>query len=69
MQEEIPETPIWDTAKTIQAYKGIRVDGTELKPVYGFRDYWAKLYCKPWFTQEAAQAAADKQKAIDEAPI
>lgn len=69
MEADFSELPMWDTAKPIPAYKGIRVDGTELKPVYGFRDYWAKLYCKPWYTQAEAQTAADKQKIIDDAPI
>jgi len=69
MEENIPELPMWDKAKPIPAYKGIRVNGTELKPLYGFRNYWGILYCKPWYTQEDAQAAADQQKAVDDTPI
>jgi hypothetical protein len=62
----IQPAPVWDLAPTIAAYKGIRVDGTEIIKIYGFKDYWGRLHCKPWYSEEDAQTAADAQKVIDE---
>ncbi|GAB4318413.1 MAG: hypothetical protein Kow0074_07590 [Candidatus Zixiibacteriota bacterium] len=67
--DPIQPAPIWDLAPTIAAYKGIRVDGTELKKVYGFKDHWGRLHCKPWYSEDDAQVAADAQKAVDEGII
>ena len=69
MVEEYPEVPPWDLAPGIKPYKGIRVDGTEIRPTYGFKDYWGRMHCKPWYTVEEAQTAANEQKAIDEAGV
>ena len=57
--------PSWDLAPTVAPYKGIRVNGTEAIPTYGFKDYWGRLRCLPWYTLEDAQAAAEMQQRID----
>lgn len=58
-------TPGPDLAPGIQEYFGIRLDGTEAKKTYGFKDRWGRMYCKPWYSIEEAQAAANLQKDID----
>jgi len=69
MALESTNLPDWDLSKPIEPYKGIRVNGTDIKPFFGFRDYWGKLYCKPWYTIEEAQKAADARKALDDAQL
>ncbi len=54
-----------DLAPGIQPYFGIRVNGTEAQPTYGFKDRWGRLHCQPWYTMEEAQQAAALQWRID----
>ena len=65
MGEEILPAPEWDLSPQIHPYKGIRVNGTEARPFYGFKDFWGRLHCKPWYSLQDAQDAADAQKALD----
>jgi hypothetical protein len=66
MAERKPGVPASDLAPTVEAYKGIRVDGTEVRPTYGFKDYWGRLRCLPWYTVDEAQAVAQMQQRIDD---
>jgi len=66
MMAEATPTPISpDPAPTIQPYYGIRVNGTEARPTYGFKDRRGRLICAPWYTIEEAQRAATIQSQID----
>jgi hypothetical protein len=66
MENEKSGVPAWDLAPTVAPYKGIRVNGTEVRPTYGFKDYWGRLRCLPWYSVEDAQAAAQMQQRIDD---
>jgi len=67
MEKGKPGAPDWDLAPTVEPYNGIRVNGTEARPTYGYKDYWGRLHCLPWYCMEDAQAAADRQQRIDNA--
>jgi hypothetical protein len=65
MTAERWRAPDWDLAPIVEPYHGIRVNGTDARPTYGFKDYWGRLHCLPWYSLEEAQAAADTQQRID----
>jgi hypothetical protein len=65
MAEVTPSRPNPDSAPTIKPYYGIRVNGTEAQPTYGFKDRWGVLHCAPWYTIEEAQQAAAIQWQTD----
>lgn len=61
MAEATPSPAHPDLAPTIKPYYGIRVNGTEARPTFGFKDKWGRLVCEPWYTIEEAQMAAEIQ--------
>jgi hypothetical protein len=55
-----------DFCPGIIAYTGIRCNGTEARPTFGYVDAFGFLHCEPWYGITEAQDAADAQRHEDE---